>query len=875
MKKSTKIIILIAILLGYIIVGSQFKGNMGTEDFNAFLQWWAALAILGIGFLPLTALMFKNFKDKGFIFSKAIGLAISGWLVWFLSSFKIIKFTVTNCFVVTGICFAINYAFAIFVIISARKKADNAKGNDTYSLVKPEQPFGEFSFNNLISILFTELVFFTAFLTWTYLRGFKPEIMGNTEKFMDYGLMTSIDRAIYMPAEDMWLSGNTINYYYLGQYLSVFVKRLSCVAMEKSYNLALMMIAGFAFAMPYSLMTQVSSDFVKRKIILSRTGKKMVEESPDTWYCSLIGLVSGVSVCFAGNMHYPIVNFLVMKCDWKWLRKFLSIEREDYWFPDATRYIGYTPDTHDKTIHEFPSYSFVLGDLHAHVINIMFVLTVMALLYSILQVRRARMDSFRNEGFASINGYDIKNKADIKDMLFKEVLTPQVLLIGFFIGFFHMTNFWDFPIYFVVSGAIILFSNAVICKFRKETLIMTAAHAVVILVVSTIVSLPFTLTFDQISTGIALSPNHTQLRQLIVLWGLPITVVITFLVYLIKKLNKSFGKKYRNAKPGSNPNKPSISKFCDEHPGFDWLYRMIYKLEIPDLFMLTLGLCAIGLVLMPELIYVKDIYSGDYKRANTMFKLTYQSFIMFGMCMPYIMGRFLRFGDRTRQKVFAVVTLALLVSTFGYFGTAATSWFGKYDEPANYKGLDCVAFMDQSYPEDYEAVRWINENIEGPQVMLEGVGLSYTYYERISAATGLATVMGWETHEWLWRSGANFAKPEEIGVRQKDVQKIYTSSNVEEVKSLIAKYDIDYIYVGEAERYNGLVTGSQDSKDENGESYVLNVPDGRYYPKMKINDELLRSLGDIVYQATDPDTGLSFKSDGTYRTYIIKVKKDN
>ena len=64
----------------------------------------------------------------------------------------------------------------------------------------------------------------------------------------------------------------------------------------------------------------------------------------------------------------------------------------DYWFPNATRYIGYNPDTADKTIHEFPSYSFVLGDLHAHVINIMFVLTVVALLWGLLLNRKKDLE---------------------------------------------------------------------------------------------------------------------------------------------------------------------------------------------------------------------------------------------------------------------------------------------------------------------------------------------------------------------------------------------------------------------------------------------------------------------------------------------------
>ncbi len=865
-EKKLSIMKIAVIALLFLIASFSFRTRMGAEDFTAFLKWWFALLVIGIGFMPLTAYMFKNFRDKGWLFSKTIALAASGWLVWYLSSFKIIKFTVANCFIFTAVLIVLNIVFFVLVDRRDRKFNEGKLANEQLF------SFGKFSWDTITSITLTEFMFFLGFLFWTYLRCFKPEIMGNTEKFMDYGLMTSIDRAIYMPAEDIWLSGHTINYYYLGQYLGVFVKRLSGVAIEDSYNLALMMIAGFAFAMPYSIMNQVASDFILKKKVGTRAGKGFVEDKPEKWYTVVVGLLAGLSVCFAGNLHYTIFNYIaVFGTDGKLagLKKLLSVTRDSYWFPDATRYIGYNPDTDDKTIHEFPSYSFVLGDLHAHVINIMFVLTVIALLYTILQARRARMDKFRYESFDAIPGYDIKNKADCKAMLFEEVLTPQVLLIGFFIGFFHMTNYWDYPIYFVVSGAIILFSNAVICRFRKETIFMTAAHAAVILAISFIVSLPFKLTFDQISTGVAISLKHTPLYQLAILWGLPITVVIVFLVLMIKELNRSFGKRKKNSskKDKENPNKPSISKFCDDHSVLDWLYRMINSLEIADLFVLTIGLCACGLILMPELVYVRDIYSGAYKRANTMFKLTYQAYIMFGMAMPYIIARLIRFSQKRAQHIFAIISLCLLVSTYGYFFNASKAWFGDYSNPEKYKGLDCVVWMDKYSKEDYEAVNWINKNITEPEVMLEGVGFSYTYYERISATTGLATIMGWETHEWLWRSEANFNKPDIIPERQKAVKTIYTSNDKEEVMELLKKYDVDYIYVGEAERFDGMRTGSAGD-----EGFVKNDADGRYYAHLEVNDELIRSLGDVIYQAVD-ENGSELDAKGEFRTYIVKINK--
>ena len=826
---------------------------MGKEDMTSFLLWWFTLLVLGIGFMPLTMVMFRRFKDKGWLFSKTIGLAVSGWLMWYLASCRILKFTLANCYIVTAVCFGVNVLILLYY--NRKRKNGELQGD----------PYFSFSGSNLISAGVTELLFFVAFLFWTYLRCFKPEIMGNTEKFMDYGLMVSIDNAIYMPAEDMWLAGETINYYYLGQYLCTFLKRLSGVAIEDSYNLALMMIAGFAFAMPYSLMNQVASDFARRKPARIKGHLEITEERAGVWYGPVVGLVAGIAVCFAGNMHYPIVNWIALKNEK--IKELLSIERDFYWFPDATRYIGYAPDRPDKTIHEFPSYSFILGDLHAHVINIMFVLTVMAVLYTILQLRSKQMDAYRYTREEAVAA------AGTKEELIKEAFLPQIILVGFFIGFFHMTNYWDYPIYFVVSGAVILFSNAVICHFKPKALVLTAAHAAVVLGISAIVSLPFKLTFDQISTGVSISLKHSPLHQLMILWGLPITTVITFLVIMIRKLNQSAKVQSKKTKRVVREEQEQEGEsFAERHPALDWLYRMIASLEISDLFVLTLGLCACGLILLPELVYVRDIYSGDYKRANTMFKLTYQAYIMFGMCMAYVSFRLIRFREKRSHCVFAVVVLALLTTTFGYFGTAAESWFGDYKDNSRYQGLDCVAFMEEQFPEDYAAVQWINENITEPSVIVEGVGYSYTYYQRISATTGHATIMGWETHEWLWRSEAEFAKPEVIPERQADVVKLYTTTDEATVRELIDKYDVDYIYVGMWERYNGLKLGSANEDGTVPEGYRYNRADGKYYQEQEVNDELLRSLGEVVYQASD-EAGNIYDADGEYRTYIVKISK--
>ena len=124
-------------------------------------------------------------------------------------------------------------------------------------------------------------------------------------------------------------------------------------------------MAGFCFSVPFALVRQMVLDSWKR-------------EKP----ALLGGALAGAGVSLAGNMHYVVIGKLL-----PWIREIFHLPKGDYtyWFPNSTRYIGYYPAGNDKTIHEFPSYSFVLGDLHAHVVNLMFVVALISLVYAMMQ----------------------------------------------------------------------------------------------------------------------------------------------------------------------------------------------------------------------------------------------------------------------------------------------------------------------------------------------------------------------------------------------------------------------------------------------------------------------------------------------------------
>ena len=707
---------------------------------------------MGMVAMPVTGRLFGGFEDRGWLFSKVLAIAVTGFLTWLLVAVEILTFTAAVC---VGVSVAVGILCAVLFHVQLKH------GIECYPSGKMQLIFRE------------ELLFFGIFLLWTYLAGFRPQAYG-TEKFMDYGFMEAMMRSKTLPARDLWYSQGTINYYYGGQYFAVFLTKLTGSRVEVTYNLMRTFVAAFAFVYPFSLVRQMTKDRLYGRL----DGKKK-------YLPSLAGVTAGIAVSIAGNVHY-----IVYRCVLPLIRKIQGVaETASYWFPDATRYIGYNPvNDSDKTIHEFPCYSFVLGDLHAHVVNVMFVTFLVGMLYEWLKMIRKRGPE--------------PEKQERSVFWLRQLLMPHILLASVFLGMFQWTNYWDFVIYFVVTGGVVLIAN--IIRFEGKiisSLAVTSVQAVEIIGLSYQVILPFTLKFDTMVQGVALAQHHSLWYQLLILWGLP--VLLTVLLILSVITEKMKGLKHKS------------------------LYRLLEAITVPDLFAVIMGLCAIGLVLIPELVYVRDIYENGNARANTMLKLTYQAYIMFALTMGYGIYRLLAVS---RQKVFKIISgicLFFLIWTVGYFGKSVDSWFGKVLNPSGYQGLYALGYLDTDFSEDVSAIQWLKENIKGAPVVLEANGDSYSGYERVSAATGLPTILGWYVHEWLWRNDTD-----DLNRKQADIMSIYTSQDETQVRALLTEYGVSYIFVGSKER----------------EKY-----------EDSLNNALLQSLGEIVFM--DEDSG----------TYIVKV----
>jgi YYY domain-containing protein len=236
----------------------------------------------------------------------------------------------------------------------------------------------------------------------------------------------------------------------------------------------------------------------------------------------------------------------------------------------------------------------------------------------------------------------------------------------------------------------------------------------------------------------------------------------------------------------------------------------------------TLGVfalgCAIGLG--TELVYVRDVFEGLNPRLNSIFKFYYQLWLLWAVAAAYavwfLLSKRVLWGDGTRGhedtktpslRVFVSSCLRVLVAGLWVLllaGALVYSWLtlGQAFRDGQQVGLSGVTPRERT-PEGVASIEWLRRNVPGDAVILEAVGPAYDTgslgFGQVSAATGLATVIGWEGHQQQWRGGM----PEVlavVGQRAADVAMIYSTPDVAQARELLRQYDVNYIYVGVAER---------------------------------------------------------------------------
>jgi YYY domain-containing protein len=213
--------------------------------------------------------------------------------------------------------------------------------------------------------------------------------------------------------------------------------------------------------------------------------------------------------------------------------------------------------------------------------------------------------------------------------------------------------------------------------------------------------------------------------------------------------------------------------------------------------MFVLLLLILGFILTwsVEFFYLRDSF---VVRMNTVFKFYYQAWVMLACASAFAMW-WLGYTSpgwlATTRRVWLAFAVGLIFAGFVYPVQAF------YSRTAGFRGvpnLDGASGIAQNNPDDWAAIQWLQQEANRLQdlpVILEAPGKSYTYEGRISAFTGLPSVLGWAIHESQWRG--NY---EEQGKREPDIAAIYSSHDGSFALELLHKWNVDYVILGWSEQ---------------------------------------------------------------------------
>ncbi len=753
------------------------------------LFWLITVEIIGLAVFPLAYFLLPKLSDRGYGLSKPLGILLIGYLAWLLSVLHLLPSVRVT---LLGLLLLLVASSAVLLYFHREEMT---------AFVRRRW--------RLIAI--TEIVFLVFFLGWALFQAYDPAI-NHTEQPMDFAFLNASVESTTGQPEDPWLRGESISYYYFGYWMMGVVTELSGVASNFSYNLSLALIPAMAAS---AVLCLVAS--------LVRIDRGHLDAA------MLSGIAAGLLLIVVSNLE-GVLEFMYANAigsqgfyDWLGVQGLDGptdvptdswIPNEFWWWFRATRVIGTFTDgvEIDYTIHEFPFFSFMLGDLHPHVSAIPFALLFAGFALNFFRTELTDLRKVGPWGYATIGAMAVS------------------------LGGLAFTNMWDLPTYAALLVGIAALkayprrrSEKHSLSFSPSSLLSTHFYLLaplIVIALAFVLYLPYYLEFTSSVQGIGAVSTPSRYLHLFVVWGTLLVFVVPFIVACFWQT--IVGPDWRRM--------TAISLAIAFLPFLLWMLvrlqspihtegpigRFVHILPLALLigmavwsaihetrlrgptgkaFALTLGALGLLLIMGPELMYVDDFFDAPRQRMNTVFKLYYQAWVLLAAVSGYSIYYWLSLRPRltgrlrTLSTACAVAAIALVICGLYYPAAAAAS---KVDEGgfADRPTLDGLAYVRDSRPAEYAAIEFIRDNLPDDAAILESVG-EWNEAGLISRSTGLPTVFNWPGHEIQWR-GSN----EAIGGRQNDVAAIYSTSDPERAKILMSRYDVDYVYVGPREILN-------------------------------------------------------------------------
>jgi len=816
------------------------------SDILHIFSWYLIISLTGLAALPIAYRFFSRLPGRGITLARPLGLLLWGFFFWLLASLRVLQNDLGGVLL----------AFVLLVALCVWA-ARGCKLAELIAWIK----------QNWRLAAAAEGLFLAAFIGWVIIRGMNPEA-AYTEKPMELAFINSILRSPSFPPQDPWLSGYAISYYYFGYVLIAMITRVSGVASSIAFNLS----SGLWFALTAAALYGIVYD-----LVFTWQERQPAQKQRDSQrFARTAGFLGPLFVLIAST-YEGVLEFLRaggmfwhQTADGIWKSKFwswLAISDLDEapslpfnWIPSRGGWLWWRgsrvlqdlslSNAKIEVIDEFPFFSYLLSDLHPHVLGMPFALLALAISLNFFLGADQFFIKFRNI------------QAWMRNWSFW--MTALIL------GSLAFINTWDFPIYvglFCFTWGFVRYQHngwnwRIFWELIKNGLILG--------VTGVFLFLPFYIGFASQAGGILPSMEYMTrgvhfwilfgvLLVPIVIWlihsarkakdraslrkGLVISFIIFTAFFLMMILYGVFG--FGLSGMGSSLSESSnylISRlgarmimggeaFASLHGNFQttevireavlrriqapgtWvtlgtMLVLTLALLIPrqrsedevaalstgsdiaekklkiEHFLLILVTFGLALTIFPEFFYLRDQFGW---RMNTIFKFYFQAWILWGVAAAVVSAWLFRSLAKWKGVLFQTAWIVSLLASLAY---PVLMLWDKTDRFA-FEGwtLDGNAYFAEYYPDDYDAIQWLQDAPLG--IVSEAVGGSYTDYARVSTRSGQPTVLGWPGHESQWRGGAA-----EMGSRFNDIQRLYETKSWETAAAIIEAYDIHYIYVG-------------------------------------------------------------------------------
>lgn len=578
------------------------------------------------------------------------------------------------------------------------------------SLIAYHLYYRHYSLDELKAAWHWEALFLICFFLMLDVRFVSPAI-SFAEKFMDHGFLASVIRNPIVPPLDPWFAGGTLNvYYYLGYWMFGCLAIVSGVPSNIAFNLALPTV------------------FALSAVSLYATGTLLLDRF--RWLPLVVLILPNPALIFqliTGNAVNPAYDASL-----SWL---------------GTRTIT-------NTINEFPLFSFIWGDVHAHVISIFnqcFLLFLLIFAYK-------RWETLNQRG---------------------KILVMALTAVS--LGSMPLINTWDVLIY----APLVLITASLIVWRNRASMDRTAwAYLLAIPPVSVLCYLPFYIQLKTSTGAIALVRTPSDPLEFLWVNGIFIAIFFALLVPEIRKRPLLLLACLPFALAGYTAAAIAVIPFV--------YFIAKADRDIPDI------LAAFGLAILIacELIYMKDNMGETFFRMNTVFKCYLPAWLMLGTAAAVMAGRWLssrpeipRISKRDATALM-IITISLLF-ILPFLGSPVAG--------SGPKTLDGLAYLKEQHPGDAGAIAYLR-NLNGDEILVEAEKGDYSYYSRVSSFTGIPAIIGQPFHEFMWRGDDSGWYSE----RPADIRAMYEQP--EKTIALMKKYNATLLYVGDSERERYTVT---------------------------------------------------------------------